>query len=278
MNIETAGARLKKIRQEKGLSLEDMQKKTKIHPNILRSIEGDSITDLSPIYLKGFIKIYCNSLGLDPKDYLGQASSPSKPVLNAAVGRDIGERVEKKPALATDFSVKLRQMRPTPGVKRIILFIIVAVIFIFLASKLVNSVSAWHKNSLAKSRAAVVTIPKQKKTRELLPKDAINKSSTKNIPKQVKAQKDIQQGFMLAVFARDKSWITAKVDGKVVFHGLLARGRTETWQAKEKIELSLGDAGAVELQVNDQRFTKLGRRGQSLKNIVINKDGLKIAR
>jgi cytoskeletal protein RodZ len=271
MNIETAGPRLKKIRQEKGLSLEDMQKKTKIHPNILRSIEGDSITDLSPIYLKGFIKIYCNSLGLDPKDYLGQVSSPSKPVLNAAVGRDIGERVEKKSALATDFSVKLRQMRPTPGVKRIILSIIIAVIFIFLASKLVKSVSAWHKNSLA-------TRPKQKKTRELLPKEAINKSSAKNISKQVKAQKDIQQGFMLAVFARDKSWISAKVDGKVVFHGLLARGRTETWQAKEKIELSLGDAGAVELQVNNQRFTKLGRRGQSLKNIVINKDGLKIAR
>ena len=47
MNIETAGARLKKIRQERGLSLEEIQKKTKIHPNVLRAIEGDSLTDLS---------------------------------------------------------------------------------------------------------------------------------------------------------------------------------------------------------------------------------------
>ncbi|MFA4993619.1 MAG: DUF4115 domain-containing protein, partial [Candidatus Omnitrophota bacterium] len=85
-------------------------------------------------------------------------------------------------------------------------------------------------------------------------------------------------GFMLGIFARDKSWVSAKVDGKVVFHGVLGRGRSETWQAKEKIELSLGDAGAIELQVNDQRFTKLGRRGQSLKNIIINKEGLKISR
>ena len=59
---------------------------------------------------------------------------------------------------------------------------------------------------------------------------------------------------------------------------MLARGRSETWQAKEKVELSLGDAGAVELQVNDQRFANLGRHGQSLKNIVINKEGLKISR
>ena len=89
--------------------------------------------------------------------------------------------------------------------------------------------------------------------------------------------KGITQGFTLGLFARDKSWISVKVDGKVVFHGVLARGRSETWSAKEKIELSLGDAGAVELQVNDQRFSNLGRRGQPLKNIIINKEGLKIS-
>ncbi|MCK9430284.1 MAG: DUF4115 domain-containing protein [Candidatus Omnitrophica bacterium] len=278
MNIETAGARLKKIRQERGLSLEEIQKKTRIHPNVLRAIEGDSLTDLSPIYLKGFIKIYCNSLGLDPKEYLGQSSQPGKPVLNAAVGRDIGERFEKKPALAKDLSVKLNAMRPSPGLKKIILFTLISIIFIFLVSKLFKIISGWSKNMSAKSRVFVPVSAKAKNAPEFLPKETINKSSVKNIPKQAKAQKDMSQGFMLGISARDKSWISAKVDGKVVFHGVLARGRTETWQAKEKIELSLGDAGAVELQVNDQRFTKLGRRGQSLKNIVINKDGLKISR
>ncbi len=277
MNIETAGARLKKIRQERGLSLEDIQKKTKVHLNVLRAIEGDSISDLSPIYLKGFIKIYCNCLGLDLKEYLGETSQTHKPVLNAAVGRDIGERVEKKPTLAKEFSVKLSAIKPSDGFKKIIVFAVIAVIFIFLAAKLIRIISSWHKNASAKARI-FIPIPKAKVKRELLPKEAINKSSAKNIPKQAKAQKELPQGFMLGIFARDKSWVSAKVDGKVVFHGVLARGRSETWQAKEKIELSLGDAGAVELQVNDQRFTKLGRRGQSLKNIIINKEGLKIAR
>jgi len=277
MNIETAGARLKKIRQERGLSLEDIQKKTKIHLNVLRAIEGDSISDLSPIYLKGFIKIYCNCLGLDTKEYLGETSQPSKPVLNAAVGRDIGERIEKKPVLAKESSFKLSSIRPSAGLKKVIVFTVIAVVFIFLAVKLVKVISIWHQK--ASARARVFThAPSAKITRELLPKEVINKSSAKNIPKQLKTQKELSQGFMLGLFAHDKSWVSAKVDGKVVFHGVLARGRSETWQAKEKIELSLGDAGAVELQVNDQHFTKLGRRGQSLKNIVINKDGLKIGR
>ena len=277
MNIETAGARLKKIRQERGLSLEDIQKRTKIHFNVLRAIEGDSISDLSPIYLKGFIKIYCNCLGLDTKEYLGETRQPDKPVLNAAVGRDIGERVEKKPVLGKESSFKLSAIRPSAGFKKIIVFAVITVIFIFLAVKLVKAISFWHQKASAKSRV-FIPVSVTKITRELLPKEVINKSSAKNIPKQAKAQKELVQGFMLGLFAHDKSWVSAKVDGKVVFHGVLARGRSETWQAKEKIELSLGDAGAVELQVNDQHFTKLGRRGQSLKNIVINKDGLKIAR
>ncbi|MBU0548556.1 MAG: DUF4115 domain-containing protein [Candidatus Omnitrophica bacterium] len=277
MNIETAGARLKKVRQERGLSLEDIQKKTKIHLNVLRAIEGDSISNLSPIYLKGFIKIYCNYLGLDLKEYLGEANQFHKPVLNAAVGRDIGERIEKKPALIKEVSVKLSAIRPSARLKKIIVFAVIVIVSIFLAVKLVKVVSSWHKKASAKTKI-FKPVPAAKTTREFLPKEVINKSSAKNIPKQVKVQKDLPQGFMFGIFARDKSWISAKVDGKVVFHGVLGRGRFETWQAKEKIELSLGDAGAVELQVNDQRFTKLGRRGQPLKKVIINKEGLKIAR
>jgi cytoskeletal protein RodZ len=279
MNFETAGVRLKKIRQERGISLEEIQKKTKIHPNVLRAIEGDSITDLSPIYLKGFIKIYCNSLGLDPKEFLGQPAQPTKPVLNAAVGKGIGERLEKKPMLPRNFSFKLRAIRPSARSKKIILIAVITVISVLLVSKLFKAVSAWRRDlSLKQSARSSSVHPKSIRGDELLPKEAINRSSAKNIPKQAKVRKEFAQGFTVGIFARDKSWISAKVDGKVVFHGMLARGRTETWQAKEKIELSLGDAGAVELQVNDQRFSKLGRRGQSLKNIIINKEGLKISR
>lgn len=261
MNIETSAAKLKKIRQEKGLSLEDIQKKTKIHLNVLRAIEGDSISDLSPIYLKGFIKIYCTSLGLDPKEYTGASRQPNKPVLNAAIGRPIGERAEKKTSFIKDTSVKLGAMRPTYNFKKIIIVGSLGLIFIFLAVNLVKFISSRRRIPLEKVKV-------------LMPVSM----SKKTAPAQAKAQKELVDGVTLGIFARNKSWISAKVDGKTVFHGMLARGRSETWHAKEKIELSLGDAGAVELQVNDQRFTNLGRRGKPLKNILINKNGLKTPR
>ncbi len=263
MNIETAGARLKKIRQERGLTLEDIQKKTKIHLNVLRAVEGDSLSDLSPVYLKSFIKIYCNYLGLDPKEYIGETSQQHKPVLNASVGRDIGERIERRSSsFIKDASLKLGAMKSTVSFKKIIIFAVLAVIFIFLAFNLIKLISSNRPSSLKKAR---ILIPN---TAAKIPK-----------AKQAKAvKKEMHRGFLVGLFARDKSWISVKVDGKVVFHGVLSRGRSETWTAKERIELSLGDAGAVVLQVNDQRFASLGRRGQPLKNIVINKEGLKISR
>ncbi|TRZ48152.1 helix-turn-helix domain-containing protein [bacterium] len=259
MNIETAGARLKKMRQERGLTLEDIQKKTKIHLNVLRTIEGDSLSDLSPIYLKSFIKIYCNCLGLDPKEYAGEGSTQRKPVLNATVGRDIGERIEKKTSFIKDASLKFNALKPAFEFKKIIIFAVSAVIFIFLAVNLIKFISSRRQNPIERAK---IFYPKL----------------TKGVKNRPVAKRDISQGFVLGLFARDKSWISVKVDGKTVFHGVLARGRSETWPAKERIELSLGDAGAVELQVNDQRFANLGRRGHPLKNIVINKEGLKISR
>jgi cytoskeletal protein RodZ len=260
MNVETAGSRLKKIRQERGLSLEDVGKKTRIHLNVLRAIEGDSISNLSPIYLKGFIKIYCGCLGLDVKDFIGPSEQRQKTVLNATVGRPIGTRIEKKSSFIKEASIKLGAIKPLLNLKKIIIFVVIAVIFIFLGINLIKFVSARPKSRLEKVKTSMPA------------------SASKVYATHTKINNDLTSGFTLGIFAHGKSWISAKVDGKVVFHGVLARGRSETWQAKEKVELSLGDAGAVELQVNDQRFANLGRHGQSLKNIVINKEGLKISR
>ncbi len=277
VNIETVGARLKKIRQERGLTLEEMQKKTKMHLNILRAIEGDSLSDLSPVYLKGFIKIYCNHLGLDAQEYLGPAVQTLKPVLHATVGRGIGERVESKSTFIKDTSKNIATFASAVHFKRLVVIVVLVVMFIFL---IINGARFIGKHFRASFTRAKISLPvlTPKPAKERLAKDTKSTLVTKNNPVVSKSAKDELKGFTCEIFARNKSWVSAKVDGKLRFHGLLTPGRTESWQAKEKIELSLGDSGAIEIQVNDQRFTHLGRRGQSLKNILINKDGLKIAR
>ena len=63
---ETIGARLKKVRNEKGLSLEEVYSKTRIHTRVLEAIEENRAEEvLSRVYIKSFLKEYTRCLGLD---------------------------------------------------------------------------------------------------------------------------------------------------------------------------------------------------------------------
>ncbi|MEX0799394.1 MAG: RodZ domain-containing protein [Bacteriovoracaceae bacterium] len=62
----TIGRLLKKTRESKSISLEDVANKTKININILKSLENDDFKALpNKTYVKGFVKNYAKTVGLD---------------------------------------------------------------------------------------------------------------------------------------------------------------------------------------------------------------------
>lgn len=66
--------RLKEIRRQKSVSLEEIAKKTKINKSYLRAIEECRFNDLPPaiVYQKNFIRSYAEALGLKPETFLTQ--------------------------------------------------------------------------------------------------------------------------------------------------------------------------------------------------------------
>ncbi|MBN2831451.1 MAG: DUF4115 domain-containing protein [Candidatus Omnitrophica bacterium] len=255
MNAEqsSVGDRLKRARKEKGLTLEDLQKKTKVRINILKAIEGEALINLSPVYLKGFIKIYCKALGLDYKDYIPDYKEPSSLILSKP-RKDTNSFLKSA-------GIKLNSLKPSIKLRNkifVILMILFSFIFLFKVSGCL--LSKRKQNIASKSVSQPLAQPVQAQS-QALPKEASG-------------------GIRLVVSAKEKCLLFIKADGKVVFHRVLEKGRSATWKAKERIDLSLGNASAVELIVNGRRFTNLGhKRGQPLNNIVITeKDGLKIPR
>lgn len=65
-----------------------------------------------------------------------------------------------------------------------------------------------------------------------------------------------QDKVTVQVSAADgKSWILAKDhNGRTLFDGLLTQGDTKTFQDSDKINLVLGDAGAIQLYVNGKKI------------------------
>jgi DnaJ-class molecular chaperone len=61
------GKTLKQIRERIGIELQMISKETKISLKVLECIEEEAFENLPPlVYLKGFLKGYAQSLGLDP--------------------------------------------------------------------------------------------------------------------------------------------------------------------------------------------------------------------
>ena len=275
------GERLKKLRLEKGISLEEAHKKTKIHLNILKSIEGDSLSDINEVYLKGFLKIYCNFLGADPKDYIPDYKGKPTIIKDAQTAEYVLDKPAKSPSFFENATVRMSSFRPTKKVKTVFVLLLITMLLaigLFNLGKIISSKRALVHSTKEKRAPLVV----EKRQNAQIQKEQQQPKVTTVSPKiqlpKAPPQKETAALIKLIIRTRENCWVSVKADGRVVFQRVLEKGRFENWQAKDKIEVSLGNAGVVELEVNGQPFSNLGRRGQARKNIVITKEGLNIGR
>ena len=71
------GELLRKTREEKGLSLAQVEEATRIRSAYLQALEDEAYERLpAPVYARGFLKNYALYLGLDPQQVLASYHEP----------------------------------------------------------------------------------------------------------------------------------------------------------------------------------------------------------
>jgi len=67
------GCQLRRARTARGLSLEDVAVSTKVPRASLDALENDALTLLpAPVFVRGFVRAYAETVGLDPDDMVRQ--------------------------------------------------------------------------------------------------------------------------------------------------------------------------------------------------------------
>lgn len=261
--MENYGERLKKVRLEKGISLEEAHKKTKVHLNILKAIEGDTITDLNPVYLKGFLKIYCNFLGVNPADFSAEQKEarPQRPQENRL--RETAQE-PREPAVLSETAIKVGSTGLLNKLKPAVFIMLAVLAASFVFFKLGKVISSTKKKPAQQERLAAIS--------------ALLNEKKEKPAAHAAAQKPVVNKIILVISAKEKCFVQVKADGGIVFRGDLAKKRSETYSANEKIELVIGNAGAVELTVNGRHFPSIGKKGQARKNILITKEGMNLGK
>lgn len=255
--MESIGARLKKARESKGISLEQAQKDTRIHKKLLAALEHDRPEEgiSGVVYIKSFIRKYANYLGLDgaalAEEYKSEPSSPREQLLMR------GEQ-------GTPFKLPFKK----------IIAAAIVIIAIFACVKLAIFAATKVKKGLESRPKAARKIespkPKSKTAAKEAPKEAPKPPAETPAAAPVPKGEDIS----LKIKAVNDVYIKIKSDGSVIYDAVLKKGSTEMWKAKESLDISTGRAEAIDAELNG---TALGGLGKGvIKGILITRDGLKL--
>jgi cytoskeleton protein RodZ len=274
-NEKTIGEILKKARLVKNITIDDVSRHTKIHHNILEAIENDDFQKVGAVYAKGFLKIYSEYLGIDKDDLLRrfekiQGQKELKPTRKPKVSS--GEKKTEGPPNL--FFQKVLGWFLSK-VERIHARHLVIGLMIILAFLGMRKIAARRRDS-GKVKSTAQAVETQERSRKTPKQQGASQAKTAAAGRDSASKPEKKEKVVLVVRAKSKCWMQVKVDGKVVFQNILAQGAAESWQANDKIELWLGNAGGIELELNGKLLEKIGRPGQTLKNVVVTRSGLSV--
>jgi transcriptional regulator with XRE-family HTH domain len=71
-------------------------------------------------------------------------------------------------------------------------------------------------------------------------------------------------GLQLALDARERAWVRVRVDGSVVYEGILPIGPSDPFSAQQDVQIETGNAGAFDVILNNVRVGPLGARNETV--------------
>lgn len=237
--VVSIGRALQQARIAAGLTVDDVSTATRVRIAIVHAIEAD---DFAPcggdVYARGHIRTLARAVHLDPAPLIERYDATH------------GGRPAPTPAAPMFEAERIRPERRGPNWTAAMVAAIVAVVgFVgFTAFK-------GGDDGGSKDQVAEGTTPTTGKTASPTPKTE-KPVDQKPEPSDSAIAAAPQDKVTVQVSATDgRSWISARNHtGRLLFDGFLKQGDSKTFQDSEKINLVLGDAGAIDLFVNGKKL------------------------
>ncbi|MYU24943.1 RodZ domain-containing protein [Streptomyces sp. SID8352] len=233
----SVGTALRRARIDAGLTIDDVSSATRVRIAIVRAIEAD---DFAPcggaVYARGHIRTLARAVRLDPDRLLARFES------------EHGGRPAPTPAAPLFEAERIRPERRGPNWTAAMVAAIVAVVGFVGFTVVKGGDDGADKANLAEGAEPSASAPASAKPEKpAAPKPDPTDSAIAAAP---------QDKVTVKVSATDgRSWISAKDhSGRLLFDGLLKQGDSKTFQDNDRINLVLGDAGAIQLYVNGKKI------------------------
>lgn len=291
------GTLLKSTREANGISLRVVHEATKIPMDVLRAIEeGYTVRTLAPFYLKGFIRMYAEYLKINVQDIHIEERKQERPAAVSVPKPRVAppspspiETLDLEQWFAGVFTHRRKQQIAILAVAFIAFFLLFKIITFFTHNRpkpVVKAQIKKEKPAVARS-AAAAPAPDEKKPQASTSGVKASETATaavKTPPRTTSAAiphasaptAQLDREIMLTVRAKKDSWLRVEADGVTVFQSALTRGKSETWLAHERIEISGKNMQQLEFELNGKLVGALSRRDYKAKKILITREGLSV--
>jgi cytoskeleton protein RodZ len=278
MTRGTFGDNLKREREMRGVSLDEISAATRIATRFLQAIENDQWDQLpGGVFNRGFVRAVAHYLGLDEESIVAEyvlaaGDRPSVPVWTGS-----------PPAVTSE----------QPWLAWIIATVIIIALLgggWFGARRFLNWRAARHaphsdavssatspetpetSADSAPAAAPSGTTPSSIAAPESQP-GAVDSSAGGNAPSAVTAPPTVSAApvsnpFELKIEAGKKTKVTVKADTNRVFQGTMKAGDNHTFTANDRFDISAHDAGALVLELNGKTLAPIGPMGHSGKTTI----------
>jgi cytoskeleton protein RodZ len=267
--LESFGARLKREREQRKITLDDISVATKIGTRFLAALEEERFDQLpGGIFNKGFVRAYARHLGIDENQAIADfvaASAPSLPEIPPA------EEPPVLAAMAVRVPESKRKSRDSDGIP----WGIVAIGLLVLAF----GFALWGFHSREKRAPSIPVPPAANESSTAVPQEAAAEpvpatpqpaavpapqslpAPPAGVPEAAPpaAMPESNAGaFRVLIQAREDSWVSIMADGKQVFQDTLTASAEKSIEARNQVVVKTGNVGALDISFNGTKLPSQG--------------------
>lgn len=235
--MDNIGISLRQARLEQNISLEEVEKNTRIRKVYLEALENEN-WDAIPgaVYTRGFLRTYAKYLGLDEKEYLAGLSGMIAPQFETGA---LPEKIE---------------LPGRPKRKSAVFLGIMAILILFASQYLYTR--------FLNPQAEINQPPQESNNSPGLIQENQNPKDNP-IETQPSKEEVLLDSFVLNIkVLQNKCWMEIKSEGILLYEGTLRQGEEKSFTDLKQVSFRLGNAGDTVVSINENILPGLGKSGE----------------
>lgn len=274
--MERLGEILRNTRQEKGLTLDQVEKDTNIRQQYLEAMENEQWSVFPEyVYLKSFLRTYCRYLELENRDYLYFLIEDLKPKAKPCPPK-LPEKIDLTAAPRRKTGIFL-------GIIAIVLLFTTSYVYkeYLFPSPHLSEVAKLDENKetllpdQAELEQSEATQSEQNQAEQIEPEPESGSESEQWEQEQPPEESNTFRVSLKCV--DDRCWVEVKnSEDEHIYQGIIAKDEEISFKNLQKVTLKLGNAGQVQVAINEENLGVLGEIGEVVtKTYVLENEAVK---